>query len=130
MLKKFIIVCVFSMVMSGCAQCLTMRSEYYDVSGKAFTPKSSSQDVEIFTQAPERPYEEIGYIKVLARYGTSKKAMGQQMKSRAGSVGADAVIQVEYGEDKTNDLLFCGKFVSTKRNTVAVGKAIVFKDKQ
>ncbi|MFH1691328.1 MAG: hypothetical protein ABIC68_01970 [Candidatus Omnitrophota bacterium] len=128
MLKKLIIVCAFFMVMSGCAQCLTMRSEYYDVSGKVFTPKSSSEDVEIFTEKPDKPYEEVGYIKVLARYGTSKKVMDEQIKSRAGSVGADAVIEVEYGEDKANDLLFCGKFVSTKRNAVAVGKAIVFKN--
>lgn len=130
MTKKIIslVFCVF--VLAGCAQCLTSRSEYYDVSGKIFKPKASSQEVEIFSEKPDKPYEEIGFIKVLARYGTSKKVMDQQMKVRAANAGADAIIEVQYGEDKLNEVLLCGKLTSTKRNVVTIGKAIVFKDKE
>ncbi len=130
MLKNIIIFSLCFFAVSGCSQCLSLRSEYYDISGKAFTAKDSPQDVEIFTEKPARPFEEIGYIKVLARYGTAKKVLDEQMKLRASSVGADAVVGVEYGEDKSNELLFCGKMLSTKRNAVAVGKAVIFTDKQ
>lgn len=130
MLKKTIIFSLCLLVLAGCSHCLALRSEYYDISGKAFAAKASSDDVEIFAEKPDRPFEEIGYIKVLARYGTSKKVMEQQIKLRASSVGADAVVDVEYGEDKSNELLFCGKILSTKRNAVAVGKAVIFTDQK
>lgn len=130
MTKKIIslVICVF--VLAGCAQCLTARSEYYDVSGKVFKPKASPQEVEIFSGKPDKPYEEMGFIKVLARYGTSKKTLDQQMKARAAGAGADAIMEVQYGEDKLNDVLLCGKLTSTKRNAVAVGKAVIFKSEE
>lgn len=130
MTKKVIIFGVCFLFLAGCAQCLSMRSEYYDVSGKVFAPKTSWQEVEIFSDKLDRPYEEIGFIKVLARYGTSRKVLDQQLKMKASDAGADAIIEVQYGEDKSNEIFLCGKITSTKRNAVAVGKAVVFTDKK
>jgi hypothetical protein len=126
MLKKLLLgVCVF-LGLAGCVQCATMRSEYFDIAGKVYRPKPCDTDITIYSQALERPYAEIGVVKVLARRGTPRRVVYEEMKKRARAAGGDAIIEVQYGEDSSNDLLLCGRFARSTRNVSAVGRVIVF----
>ncbi len=128
MIRKILTWFFMVILAAGCARCVLMRSEYYDITGSVIEPKQSDAVIEIYTvdQKLERPYTQIGAIKVMARYGTSRKALDNELIKRAQGAGADAVIDVEYVEDKENDLTLCGKLFATKRNTVARGTAVVF----
>jgi uncharacterized protein YbjQ (UPF0145 family) len=112
--------------LAGCATCIVVQSEYYDTTGQVIAPKAEDRPVEILEQRPDRPYQEIGVVKVLARRGTAHAHLNKEMIDRARSAGADAIIGVEYAEDTSGSLIFCGRVVSTKKNVSAVGKAIVF----
>jgi len=109
-----------------------MKSEYYDITGKVLAPKEPGQEILMFAEGdvPKESYQEIGKVNVMARWGTTREAMIQEMKKRARSAGADALMDVQYGEDKTNDIIFCGRLLSTKRNQSASGKAIIFLNKK
>jgi len=105
-----------------------MKSEYYDITGSVLVPKEPGQEILMFSEgdAPKKPYKEIGKVNVMAKWGTAKEAMIQEMKKRAGQAGADALMDVQYGEDKANDIIFCGRLLSTKRNQAASGRAVIF----
>lgn|GEM_PF-1037465 len=128
MKKQILVVLLFLSVLAGCARCILVRSEYYDLTGKVLEPKDDTREIVLLTTAPDKPFEEIGVVKVMARWGTPQEAMDKEIKRRAKEAGADAVMNVEYGEDKENALLLCGKIGSTKRNRIARGKAIIFKE--
>jgi hypothetical protein len=125
---------VFFMVLlclaiTGCTQeCILLHSEYYDITGKVLTPKGDQEDMPIFEagQKIDKPCSEIGVVKVVARWGTKKDILSAELKKRARQAGADALVEAVYGEDKTNDLVFCGKVLSTKRNSSASAKAVIF----
>jgi hypothetical protein len=128
---KIMVLCLlFFSFCAGCSQCILIRSEYYDITGKVLTPKAADQDIPILKEKPDRPYEEIGVVRVLAKYGTSQEAVNEEMKKRARNAGADALFDVQVGEDKSNDVVLCGKVLSSKRNISAAGRAIVFTDKK
>jgi hypothetical protein len=127
MKKQVLAVLLFLSVLAGCARCILVRSEYYDLTGKVVEPKDDKREIALLTTAPDKPFEEIGVVKVMARWGTSREAMDKEIKRRAREAGADAVMDLEYGEDTENTLLLCGKIGSTKRNKIVRGKAIVFK---
>ncbi len=132
MIKK-ILTCVFLLaVLIGCSKCLLIRSEYYDITGKVLQPKSDDAPVELYEMGQEmkRPSLEIGSIRVIAQHGTTKEALKREIIRRARAAGADAVVEIEFAEDKENKLPICGKFLSTKRNTAAIGRAVVFTDKK
>jgi uncharacterized protein YbjQ (UPF0145 family) len=105
-----------------------MRSEYYDITGSLLVPKEADAALEVYEPGQEikRAYAQIGVVKVVALYGTTREAMNAEIIKRARAAGADAVVDVQYLEDKENKLSLCGKLFSTKRNTTATGKAIVF----
>ena len=125
-MKKTLGMILAVLFLAGCSQCIVMRSEYYDITGKVLTSKPETEEVLILTEKPNRPYQEIGLVKVLARWGTSHEAMNTELKKRARAAGADALMDVQYGEDRSNDLILCGKLVATRRNASAVAKTIVF----
>ena len=112
--------------------CTLIKSEYYDVTGKVLAPKEPDQEILLLAENEklDKPYQEIGMVKVIARWGTNKEALNAEMKKRARQAGADALIGVQYGEDRTNDVIFCGKLLATKRNQSATGKAVIFTDKK
>ena len=56
--------------------------------------------------------------------------MIQEMKKMARQAGSDALMDVQYGEDKTNDIIFCGRLLSTKRNQSAAGRAVILINKK
>lgn len=126
MKKNMIVFFIAVSVLMGCSKCIIIRSEYYDITGKVLAPKAADQDILIFTDQGTRPYVEIGVVKVLAHWGTSREAINEELKKRARLAGADALIEVQYGEDTSNNLVLCGKILSTKRNMSAAGKAIIF----
>lgn len=131
MTKKILFLLLAVFVLAGCSKCILVRSEYYDVTGKSLEPRPEDAEIAIYAegQTLDRPYVEIGAIKVMARHGVSKEAFNRELEKRARAAGADAVIDVLYVEDKGNDLPLCGKLLSTKRNMTATGKAVIFTQK-
>ena len=127
MKKNIAVFCLF-LALAGCSKCILIRSEYYDITGSVLASKALDAPIELYLagQDVEKPNVEIGAIKVMAQYGTSKEAFNRELIKRARLAGADAVINVEYSEDKSNDLRLCGKLLATKRNMTATGKAVVF----
>ncbi len=127
MQKKILSALISIALFAGCAsKCILIRSEYFDITGRVFSAKASPEDVQILAEPTPKSYKQIGVVKVLARYGTKKETINKELKKRAAQAGADAIIEVQYGEDRQNDSLMCGLFGSTKRNISAVGKAVVF----
>ena len=128
MAKKILFAIFLFVVLAGCSRCILMRSEYYDITGSLLTPKEADAVLEIYEPGQEikRTYAEIGVVKVMASYGTTKEAFNLEIIKRARAAGADAVIDAQYLEDKANKLSLCGKLFATKRNITATGKAIVF----
>ena len=117
--------------LAGCAsKCVLIRSEYFDITAKVMKPKPADERIEIFTGKPNRPYVEVGMVKILARYGTSREAINAEMIRRAREAGADALTEATYGEDKSNDVVLCGKLITTKRNVTGVAKTVIFTDKK
>lgn len=115
---------------AGCAKCILMQSEYYDLTGKAFNPKPPEADIPLYEagKAPQRPYTEIGAVKVVGQPGMDQAALREELKKRARLAGADALIEVQYRQDRTNKTLFCRRITSPKANAVAMAKAVVFLD--
>lgn len=130
MFKRIILMVCLVLLSAGCAQCLLTRSEYYDITGMVHAPKLPEDQIEIFAVPPSRPYQEIGVVRILARYGTNHQALDEEMKRRAREAGADALLEPQYGEDKANKDKLCGRWFSTKRNISASAKAIIFTDEQ
>ncbi|MFH0876938.1 MAG: hypothetical protein V1863_01765 [Candidatus Omnitrophota bacterium] len=128
--KKILSFILIVSFLAGCSQCLLIRSEYYDITGQVLSPKSSTREISIYTESPQQPYKEIGVVKVLAHLGTTREAMEEELKKRARAGGADALIDVKYGEDTVNEVRFCGRIFSSKRNASATAKAIVFTENQ
>jgi len=129
MIKKTICIVLFSVLFVGCARCTVIRSEYCDISGKIFAPKPLQEDIYVFEGLSDRPSEEIGLVKVTARWDTPHKKLIAEMKKRAKGVGADAISDIKYDEDRGNRVLFCSRFGTTKKNITASAKALIFKDR-
>jgi hypothetical protein len=130
MFKKLFVFFLAVFCLTGCTKCIITLSEYYDITGKVFLPKADDAPIDILTTAPSRPTQEVGVVKVLARWGTPKATINKEMEKRARAAGADAVVDVQYGEDTSNKLILCGKLVATKRNLSASGKAVIYTDKK
>lgn len=131
--KKILIFSILLVCLAGCTTtCTLIKSEYYDTTGSVMAAKEPGYEILMFSEAdtPKEAYQEIGKVKVMARRGTTREVMNQEMKKRARSAGADALMDVQYGEDKTNDVIFCGRLLSTKRNQAASGRAIIFINKK
>jgi hypothetical protein len=131
--KKILTFSILLGFLTGCTTtCILIKSEYYDITGSVLVPKEPGQEILIFSEGdmPKEPYQEIGKVKVMAKWGTTKEAMNQEMKKRARQAGADALMDVQYGEDKANDIIFCGRLLSTKRNQAASGRAVIFINKK
>lgn len=118
------------LVFTGCTQCILMQSEYYDLTGKVFSPKSPDTDVSLYEagKIPDRPYTEIGAVKVVGQPGMAQAALQEELKKRARLAGADALIDVQYKQDRTTKTLFCRRITSPRANAVAVAKAVIFLD--
>jgi len=131
--KKIITFSILLVLIAGCTTtCTLIKSEYYDITGSVLAPKEPGQEILLFPEGelPKEPYQEIGKVMVMARRGTAKEAINHEMKNRASQAGADALIDIQYGEDKTSDIIFCGRLISTKRNQTASGRAVIFTDKK
>ena len=127
-MKKQLLAVIFLVgFLTGCSRCILVRSEYYDVTGRVLASKDDNREVFLLPTRPDKPYDEIGVVKVMARWEASREAVNKEIKRRAKDAGADAVTDIEYGEDKGNTLPLCGKIGTTKKNKSAKGKAIVFR---
>ena len=121
---------MFTLGAVGCStRCVVIRSECYDVTGKAFAPKPETADIPILANAPQRPYAEIGVVKVEAPRGTSQAAIDNEMKSRARQAGSDALIAAGQEDSADNKVVFCGKVFDTKKSVTARGVMIAYTNK-
>lgn len=59
-------------------------------------PRISEEEIRIVDGTPERSYEIIGLIEARGSDWTSKEEMLKALKSKAHSVGADAIIDLRY----------------------------------
>ncbi len=118
---------VLVFLFSGCAQCLLMKSEYFDITGKVFTPKPADSDMPILMANPTMEYEKIGTVRAWARYGTDPEVIKEELKRRARTAGADALMEVQIAEDEKADFVFCGKIFTTKRNVSGKASAVVYR---
>jgi hypothetical protein len=116
--------------LNGCAQCMLMRSEYYDMTGQVFTAKAADAEIPIYEGGQEitRPYAEIGVVKVIAQPKTSRQEVEEELRKRARLAGADALIDMKFEEDKENKAWFCGRLMSTRHNAAASARAVKFTD--
>ena len=83
------IIPVFAMALVACAP--STQSTAF----KQVAPKSSAEQVEVFTEGtPERPYEALGVIEVAASElsNSSYGDLIQRARVRAAEMGADAII--------------------------------------
>ena len=116
---------------AGCAQqCLILRSEYFDITGGVIADKAPDAPVDLMTGKPERPYREIGYVKVAAARGTPQETIHNEMIKRARLAGADALIDVQIEEDMSDKFVFCGRVLSTHKYILAIGKTVLYTDKE
>lgn len=77
-----------ALVAIGCATTHASLTSYRQV-----TPKSGPADVQVFTDRPERPYEEIGMIEVNKTGLTGGYGMLiERARLEAAQMGADAII--------------------------------------
>ncbi|MDD5019733.1 MAG: hypothetical protein PHH75_04215 [Candidatus Omnitrophica bacterium] len=128
MLRKYLVLSVMLAVLSGCAQCMLMRSEYYDMTGRVFMAKADDAEIPIYEigQKIDRPCVEIGVVKVMAQPKTPNEELVEELKKRARLAGADALIETQFVEDVSNKTWFCGRLMSTRHNKSAVARAVVF----
>jgi len=121
---------VFSIMASGCAKCMLMRSEYYDMTGQVFAPKAADAEIPIYEAGRQIdcPYTEIGVVKVVAQPKTGRQEIEEELRKRARLAGADALIDMNFQEDKENKAWFCGRLMSTRHNAAAAARAIIFTD--
>jgi len=103
-----------------------MRSEYFDITGKVFVPKPAGAEIPFLVVPPDKEFTKIGTVRAWARYGTSPDVIKEELRRRARLAGADALMDLDIGEDKKADLVFCGKIFSTKRNICGQAVAIVY----
>jgi hypothetical protein len=111
----------------GCVTFNPVNLDYGSFTNMKYPPKTEQQEVVLLTSAPNRPYKELGIMKIEAKSRTSLAEINQEMLNKAREVGADAVINVQYN-DETFTSFVGGQMMreSTKR---AQGIAIVFTDK-
>jgi len=99
------------MLVSGCTwgKAVTMYTSFTDTK---YPPKSENDEILLLTSTkPDRPYVEIGIIKVMksAMVDSSKE---REMIKKAREIGADAVIdikQVAYGTEHGTAIVFTDK---------------------
>jgi hypothetical protein len=123
---RFLLVASFLVLLAGCSHCLLLRSEYVDVTGRVHVPRSPDADLPILEKAPETPYQNIGWVKVLAEPEMSREAVIAEMKRRALMAGADALIDLQIEENTSSKFVFCGRVFSTTKHLTAQATAIVF----
>jgi hypothetical protein len=91
-------------------------------------PKSSAQDVEVFTEVkPDRPFEEIGVIEIAASELSNSKYgdLIERARVRAAEMGADAIVVTRDPKTRSTGFAYVppqrkktGQLVSASSHTV------------
>jgi len=113
--------------------CVSISSEFGSFTSIKYPAKTENQEVLLLTSTPNKPYKEIGVIKVEAiDEGVSLDQINAEIIKKARAVGADAVINLQYGGGETmNGMVMGGKrsnMLTMVSNKHAQGTAIVFTD--
>ncbi|MEX2596592.1 MAG: hypothetical protein WEC59_06630 [Salibacteraceae bacterium] len=90
MKSSLFIIVAFSSLLFSCTS-----SEYVSLK----TPQLSGEEIDIYltSDIPEKPYERLGYIETSGWIFTTNKRLLIGLQKKAGKVGADALINVEFG---------------------------------
>lgn len=91
-MKKFcgLIIFIFLLAFLGCG---SPKVVYTPVKEE---PRVSAKEIEILSEKPQRPYKVVGLLEVGGSDWTSKEEMLDALKKKAYTVGADAIIDLEY----------------------------------
>lgn len=116
-------------LLAGCSRALGVRSEYFDITGRIFSPKPETQEVRLYEVGAPVPssFEEIGRVNAWGPVGTSRAAFDQELERRARAAGADALLDVEYVQETSDDIIFLGRPLSKKMRATATGRAVITK---
>lgn len=88
MTKTQAVLLLFALVLSGCATTSAVMLE----SGITYPP---TQDVQILTQEPTRPFKQIAILEARGPVNTPITDLLKSMKQKAAAIGADAVIPTQ-----------------------------------
>ena len=91
---KFLILSVFVLLLSGCVATSVTQL-------KSYRPKSENCSIEVFTQKPDRKFEEIALLSGMTGWGT--QLMLSQLKKKACLAGGDAMIITHFGLEGVGD---------------------------
>jgi hypothetical protein len=122
-MKKLIYLFVMAVLVSGCA---SVSSDFGSLTSVKYPPKSEQQEVLLLTSMPNRPYKEIGIIRVVGKVKTPMQMLNDEMLKKAREVGADAVINIQYGGGDLHGGFVGGSMLMLARRREAQGTAIVF----
>lgn len=82
------LIVIAAFILSGCATTSAVMLE----SGVTYPP---TQNVEILTQAPTRPFKQIALLEARGPVNTPITDLLESMKQKAAAIGADAVIPTQ-----------------------------------
>jgi len=89
MIRNTAILLLVALVLSGCATTSAVMLE----SGVSYP---ATQNVQILTQAPTRPFKQIAILEASGPVNTPIPYLLESMKQKAAEIGADAIIPSEY----------------------------------
>ena len=82
----------------GGAQALTQSDVTITNPAYKSLPEKAPEQIELFlSQPPTRPYKEIGIVQVRGKTYSKLDALLERMKKEAAKVGADAIVNIQYG---------------------------------
>ena len=87
---KLLFYVVLTTLVVSMASCVTGVVE--PIVTQAYPAKADWHEVQILTEAPERPYEALAKITAYADYYDMESVLDRELRQRAARLGADAVI--------------------------------------
>jgi hypothetical protein len=88
MLRTGVVILLMTVILAGCAATSAVMLE----GGATYAP---TQNVQIITQTPNRPFKQIAMLETRGPVNTSMPSLLENMRQKAGTIGADAVIPTE-----------------------------------
>jgi len=125
---KEILALLLWLLLSGCTN---TRVNYGSFISQNLPPKGNNAEIILITKDSDKPYREIGIISIVgANKNTTYDELNEKMKEKARKVGADAVINIEYGTEAKNVMVPSasgyGSIGTTIHKPSCKGIAVVF----
>ena len=88
MTRTWVVILFVTVILTGCAATSAVMLE----GGATYPP---TQNVQIITQTPNRPFKEIAILETRGPVNSPMPSLLENMKQKAAAIGADAVIPAE-----------------------------------